>query len=361
MAAMVDITVLAQEVASISSEVDSMKTILSTKIGANDEIMTNVTDKLGSLTGKLDEFYTQLMENDGSIKKVISDNAQVINDNAAEVADLKARIGAKVGESDSVLVGLQAALGAQQAEIAMLKKQFAEQRPGGGTTGGGPGRFQSILDFKPLSGFEKLQNGAGFLSWANRFRNVVDQFRPFGREALKFLEGQSLEEVGKMAKSLGSGCDTADAVSELYEEKRPSGTMTGLEWSQFNKDLWAALVHLSSGEAAAKVDHSGQGEGLVAYIRVWNWLNANVNVQKYEHRMTVLSPDRCKTAATVADAVERWETASASFRRVIRISSAEKDGKSRYSERSSPRGWIKRLHCGRRNWEIRMRKRERLL
>ena len=157
---------------------------------------------------ELDEFYAMLKENDNSIRTVISDNAQVINDNAAEVADLKVRIGAKVGESDSVLVGLQAALGAQQAEIAMLKKQFAEQRPSGSTTGGGSGRFQSIQDFKPLSGLEKLQNGAGFLSWANRFRNVVDQFRPFGREALKFLEGQSLEEVGKMVKSPGSGCAT---------------------------------------------------------------------------------------------------------------------------------------------------------
>ena len=300
MATAVDVAVLAQDI-------EHMKSVLNSKIGANDDIMVSVTDQLGSLTRKLDEFYTQLMENDGSIKKVISDNAQVINDNAAEVADLKVRIGAKVGESDSVLVGLQAALGAQQAEIAMLKKQFAEQRPSGSTTGGGSGRFQSILDFKPLSGLEKLQNGAGFLSWANRFRNVVDQFRPFGREALKFLEGQSLEEVEKMVKSLGSGCETSDAVSELYDEKRPSGMIRCPEWSQFNKDLWAALVHLSSGEAAAKVDHSGQGEGLVAYIRVWNWFNANANVQKYERRVKVLSPDRRKTAATVADAVERLE------------------------------------------------------
>ena len=60
-------------------------------------------------------------------KQVISDNAKVINDSAAEIADLKVRIGANVGESDSVLVGLQAALGAQQAEIAVLKKQFVEQ------------------------------------------------------------------------------------------------------------------------------------------------------------------------------------------------------------------------------------------
>ena len=173
-----------------------MKTVLNSKIGANDDIMVSVTDQLGSL---LDELYLMLKENDNSIKTVISDNATVVNNNAAEVADLKVRIGAKVGESDSVLVGLQAALGAQQAEIAMLKKQSAEQRPGG-TPSGGSGRFQSILDFKPLSGLEKLQNGAGFLSWANRFRNVVDQFRPFGREALKFLEGHSLEEVEQMVK-----------------------------------------------------------------------------------------------------------------------------------------------------------------
>ena len=46
--------------------------------------------------------------------------------------------------------------------------------------------------------------------------------------------------------------------------------------------------------------------GLVAYIRVWNWFNAYANVQKYERRMKVLSSDRRKTAATVADAVERW-------------------------------------------------------
>ena len=66
-----------------------------------------------------------LKENDNSIKTVINDNATVVNNNAAEVADLKVRIGAKVGQSDSAFAGLQAALGAQQAGIAVLKQQFA--------------------------------------------------------------------------------------------------------------------------------------------------------------------------------------------------------------------------------------------
>jgi len=117
MAAAVDVAVLTQDV-------ENMKTVLNSKIGANDDIMVSVTDQLGSLTRKLDEFYAMLKENDNSIKTVISDNATVVNNNAAEVADLKVRIGAKVGESDSVLVGLQAALGAQQAETAMLKSSL---------------------------------------------------------------------------------------------------------------------------------------------------------------------------------------------------------------------------------------------
>ena len=76
-----------------------------------------------------------------------------------------------------------------------------------------------------------------------------------------------------MLKSLGTDgrCETSDAVSELYDSKHPAGLITLQVWSQLNKDLWAALVHLYSGEAAAKVDRSGQGEGLVAYIRLWFW------------------------------------------------------------------------------------------
>ena len=129
------------------------------------------------------------------------------------------------------------------------------------------------------------------MSWESRFRNVVDEFRPCGRKALKFLEGQTIEEVEKMVK--GGCADAADAVSDLYDDKHPDGQITIMGRSQFNEDLWASLVHLTAGEAAAKVDHSGQGEGLMSYLRVWNWFNANANVQKYKHRMKALSPDRC--------------------------------------------------------------------
>ena len=133
-------------------------------------------------------------------------------------------------------------------------------------------------------------------------------------------------------------------LSRIYTaKKRPDGQMTSLEWNQFNKDLWAALVHLSAGEAAAKVDHSGQGQGLMAYLRVWNWFNANANVQTYEHRMKVLSADRCKTAATVADTVERWENRLSLIQEGgIPISFVAKVGKRRCSGKSFLQGWTRK-------------------
>ena len=61
MAAAVDVAVLAQDV-------ENMKTVLNSKIGANDGIMISVTDQLGSLTRRLVAFYAMLKENDNSIK-----------------------------------------------------------------------------------------------------------------------------------------------------------------------------------------------------------------------------------------------------------------------------------------------------
>ena len=81
----------------------------------------------------------------------------MVNNNAAEVADLRERIGAKVGQSDSALAGLQAALGAQQAEIAALKLQIGSiggQQPSGSSGSGDCKKVFSVLDIKVSSGLE---------------------------------------------------------------------------------------------------------------------------------------------------------------------------------------------------------------
>ena len=130
-----------------------------------------------------------LKENDNSIQTVISGNATVINTNAAEVTDLKEKIGAKVGQSDSAFSNLQAALGAQQAEIVAIKLQIGsfEERQRGGAYGRSEGASSfSILDCKAIIGLDELQNCTNVVSWTNRFRNAIEQHRTFGREAISF-------------------------------------------------------------------------------------------------------------------------------------------------------------------------------
>ena len=147
-----------------------MKAVLDSKIGSGDAIVEDITGQLGSLTRKLDDFFTMLKENDNSIKTIISGNAAVVNANAAEVADLKEKIGAKVGQSDSAFSNLQAALGAQQAEIVALKLQIGsfEERQRGGTYGRSEGKSSfSSLDSKAIIVLDKLQNGTSFVSWTS--------------------------------------------------------------------------------------------------------------------------------------------------------------------------------------------------
>ena len=70
---------------------------------------------------------------------------------------------------------------------------------------------------KAVIGLDKLQNGTNFVSWTNRFRNAVEQHRTFGREAIQFLESQSLEVVSSTLKGLGGEAvlfGHPDAVAE---------------------------------------------------------------------------------------------------------------------------------------------------
>ena len=179
---------------------------------------------------------------------------------------------------------LQAAVGTQPGNVASLVKRIdaAEASrqpgfaPGGVGGGGGPSRF--ILERKALSGFDILQDGSGFIPWTNKFRKMFDQRRSYGRGALKFQESSKVEEIEKKAKEeMNSSHET---IVELYDMLRPSDGMIAAEWKEVNRDFGAALVDMTTGEAVSKVDSSGQGQGLYAYVRLHRWLTASTGMGK---------------------------------------------------------------------------------
>ena len=71
--------------------------------------------------------------------------------------------------------------------------------------------------------------------------------------------------------------------------------------------VWAALVHKTTGEARKKVNNTGQGSGLYAYVRVWRWFTGQSTTTQAESRAKILHPDQVKKIELVADAIEDWE------------------------------------------------------
>ena len=74
-----------------------------------------------------------------------------------------------------------------------------------------------------------------------------------------------------------------------------------------NTAIWAALVHKTSGEARKKVNNTGQGSGLYAYIRVWRWFTGQSTTTQAESRAKILHPDQVKKIELLADVIEDWE------------------------------------------------------
>ena len=77
------------------------------------------------------------------------------------------------------------------------------------------------------------------------------------------LQSLKLDEVDILRKD--EHVDPSNAMGRLYEEKRPSGTRSFSEFNDLNRELWAALVHRTSGGARKKINNCGQGQGLFAY------------------------------------------------------------------------------------------------
>ena len=164
---------------------------------------------------------------------------------------------------------------------------------------------RSILDFRSLPDVKMLEHGGGFLTWADSFRNVFEQFNRKPRSLINLLGMLTVEQVEQKMKDIGTS--HVDVIFELF---RDTGERSELEYSDFeemNMAIWAALVHKTTGEARKKVNNTGQGSGLYAYVRVWRWFTGQSTTTQAECRAKILHPDQVKKIELVADAIEDWE------------------------------------------------------
>ena len=86
-----------------------------------------------------------------------------------------------------------------------------------------------------------------------------------------------------------------EAIVELYDKQYPNALngIAAAEWKGVNRDCWAALVDRTTGEAASKVDSSGQGQGLFAYVKLRRRFAASTGIGKVECRAKLKRPEQC--------------------------------------------------------------------
>jgi len=177
------------------------------KVGPQDVLLTDMSTGIGAMTTSLETLTGQLNENDKLVKKTIEDNRKefdafqtslaendrrvkdVIVDNKAQVEELRAAIAGKVGQSDGLMANLQNSVADQRKTIEELEEKV-KHIPSSSYSGSpsSSSHKRSILDFKALSDCKTLEHGGGFLTWADSFRNVMDQFNPLAREMMVFIE-----------------------------------------------------------------------------------------------------------------------------------------------------------------------------
>merc|ERR1712086_1086350 len=101
--------------------------------------------------------------------------------------------------------------------------------------------------------------------------------------------------------------DAFNAIGRLYQEEKPTVGRVFSELLDLNRELWAALIHRTGGEARKKINDCGQGQGLFAYLKIGRWYTSQTTTMQAESRSKTMRPDQIKKVEMVADAVEDWE------------------------------------------------------
>ena len=269
---------------------------LESKVDNVDTFQNTTGDEVNTLTGRMNE-YDQVSTNFANqMQAVQAEQTKGLTDMRAGLDKIFSQTGAFTTLSNLV-----------EYHTKTIKELEDKLKSGGATTTGDrrTQHNRSILDFKALSDIKILEHGGGFLTWADTFRNVFEQYNRKSRTLINFLEKLTVEQVELKVKEDGS--TQFEAIFSIFDEKTDNPDLEHIDFEEMNIAIWAALVHKTSGEARKKVNNTGQGSGLYAYIRVWRWFTGQSTTTQAESRAKILHPDQVKKIELLADVIEDWE------------------------------------------------------
>ena len=111
-------------------------------------------------------------------------------------------------------------------------KDLEDKMKAGSSFSSGDKQRRSILDFRSLSDVKMLEHGGGFLTWADSFRNVFEQFNRKSRSLINFLEKLIVEQVEQKVKDMGT--THVDAIFELFRDKGERPDLEHIDFEEMN-------------------------------------------------------------------------------------------------------------------------------
>ena len=168
---------------------------LESKVDNVDTFQNTTGDEVNTLTGRMNE-YDQVSTNFANqMQAVQAEQTKGLTDMRAGLDKIFSQTGAFTTLSNLV-----------EYHTKTIKELEDKLKSGGATTTGDrrTQHNRSILDFKALSDIKILEHGGGFLTWADTFRNVFEQYNRKSRTLINFLEKLTVEQVELKVKEDGS-------------------------------------------------------------------------------------------------------------------------------------------------------------
>ena len=161
------------------------------------ELALQVTELQNPVMQDNVDLNTRLLEVTAAVATLtqqLNANARAVEDNDKRVKEVIVTVAGKLGQSDAVFDNLQNSVRMQRETMEDLEDKLT-RLPGTPAYPATSSSYKrSILDFKAFSDCKTLDHGGGFLTWADSFRNVMDNFNPAAREIMVFAESLKLDE-----------------------------------------------------------------------------------------------------------------------------------------------------------------------
>ena len=117
---------------------------------------------------------------------------------------------------------------------------------------------KSLLEHKAISGIKNLgSDKTGFRTWHEKFVNAMSQTIPGSREVFKWIVKKANE-------------DDTENIDELSWDNQ-GFDQTVKEFKKYGEDLWCVLMDKCEGEAMTRIRTAKEGEGILAYGRMYKW------------------------------------------------------------------------------------------